>query len=442
MPPAVPASPPENGPSHLVRVLVIGFAAVLVLLAVAGLTVVRDSRGIRATTSRLVAEQSRIARLMQEVQAEETVIRELLHRLAFQAPAEVRQALGNRIQHSETSLARLAAEGSASEDAPLWHELRRNADSFFGTVYFLLDMGDSVARPAQEDLFRQHDGLATAIEAIVQQNARLLESAESAVTDQSEALATDSSVLLGGSLSLAGLCAAATVGLVRHGLRRMARQADELNRVSWQMLQSQEEVARRFSHELHDELGQSLAALRSGLVKSETADLETLRADCVHLVDESIANVRELSQLLRPVILDDFGLDAGLRSLTEKFAQRARIEIRYESDVAVRYADATETHLYRIAQEALTNVARHSGATAVRVSLTEAGGQLRLTIADNGRGIPGDSEESPRGLGLTGMRARARQCGGGVVLSTPQGGGVQIQVVVPAVRPETDAGPE
>ncbi len=436
---AAPSSPPENGPSHLVRVLIIGFAAVLVLLAVAGLTVVQDSRGIRATTSRLVAEQSRIARLMQEVQAEEAVIRELLHRLTFQRPADVREALGNRIQRSETSLGRLAAEGAVTEAAPLWHELRRNADGFFATVQFLLGTGDPMARPAQEDLFRQHDGLATAIEAIVQHNARQLESAELAVTDQSEALATDSSVLLGGSLSLAGLCAAATVGFVRHGLRRMAHQADELNRVSWQMLQSQEEAARRFSHELHDELGQSLAALRSGLVKSETADLESLRADCLHLVDESIANVRELSQLLRPVILDDFGLDAGLRSLTEKFAQRARIELQYESDVAARYADATETHLFRIAQEALTNVARHSGATVVRVSLTESGGWLRLTIADNGRGIPEDGDGSPRGLGLTGMRARARQCGGTVALKGTPGGGVQIQVVVPAVRPEEAA---
>jgi two-component system sensor histidine kinase UhpB len=175
-------------------------------------------------------------------------------------------------------------------------------------------------------------------------------------------------------------------------------------------------------------------------VKSETSDLESLRSDCLHLVDESIANVRELSQLLRPVILDDFGLDAGLRSLTEKFAQRARIELRYESDVAARYADATETHLFRIAQEALTNVARHSGATVVRVSLTESGGWLRLTIADNGRGIPEEGDGSPRGLGLTGMRARARQCGGTVELKATPGGGVQIQVVVPAVRPE-DAAP-
>jgi signal transduction histidine kinase len=187
--------------------------------------------------------------------------------------------------------------------------------------------------------------------------------------------------------------------------------------------QTQEEVARRFSHELHDELGQSLAAVRAGLTRRSTDDLESLRADCLHLVDESIENVRELSQLLRPVILDDFGLDAGLRWLTEKYAQRAHIELRYESSGTGRYADETETHLYRIAQEALTNIARHSGATAVQVRLEEKAGWIELTVEDNGRGLPEGAGSSSASIGMIGMRARAEQSGGEFVIGRAAAGG-------------------
>ena len=110
--------------------------------------------------------------------------------------------------------------------------------------------------------------------------------------------------MLGASLLLAITCAGTTILFVRQSIERLKWQSSELDRVSWHMLQGQEEAARRFSHELHDELGQSLAAVRSNLTQRRNRDLEMLRDDCLHLVDQSIANVRELSQLLRPVILE------------------------------------------------------------------------------------------------------------------------------------------
>jgi two-component system sensor histidine kinase UhpB len=205
------------------------------------------------------------------------------------------------------------------------------------------------------------------------------------------------------------------------------------------MLQSQEETARRFSHELHDELGQSLAAVRSNLTSSSQDDKIERRADCVQLVDEAIANVRELSQLLRPVILDDFGLDAGLRWLTEKFGQRTRIKTEYESCLAGRLHSDTETHLFRIAQEALTNIARHSQATKVIIMLEAEVAIVRLTIIDNGCGLAPDRQESPASLGLIGMRARARECGGTLALQPVQPKGLRIVVEVPLklIEPET-----
>jgi signal transduction histidine kinase len=151
----------------------------------------------------------------------------------------------------------------------------------------------------------------------------------------------------------------------------------------------------------------------------------------VQLVDEAIANVRELSQLLRPVILDDFGLDAGLRWLTEKFAQRTRIKVEYESSLAGRLQSDVETHLFRIAQEALTNIARHSKAGRVNMTLEAEASIVRLAIADNGIGLPEGRQEATGSLGLIGMRARARECGGRLLLQPVQPRGLRVLIEVP-----------
>src|SRR5206468_1474101 len=168
------------------------------------------------------------------------------------------------------------------------------------------------------------------------------------------------------SVVLALIFAIITVRLVTQLIRQMEWQTAELARVSWHMLEDQEATARRFSHELHDELGQSLTAVRTNLTALESSGQDPQRvADCLRLVDDAIGNVRQMSQLLRPTILDDFGLEAGLRWLCEGFTHRTGIEVEFHGGLGRRLPDETETHLFRIAQEALTNVARHSGAKHV-----------------------------------------------------------------------------
>ena len=94
-------------------------------------------------------------------------------------------------------------------------------------------------------------------------------------------------------------------------------------------------------------------------------------------MDEAIGNVRQMSQLLRPTILDDFGLEAGLRWLAEGFAARTGTEVTVDSSYSGRLPDETETHLFRISQEALTNIARHAGAQHVKMKLASNGGDIR-----------------------------------------------------------------
>jgi signal transduction histidine kinase len=159
-------------------------------------------------------------------------------------------------------------------------------------------------------------------------------------------------------------------------------------------------------------------------------EFERQRRQIVEILEEVLDGVRELSQLLRPVILDDFGLDAGLRWLTDRFSQRTQIETAYECDYQGRLPDLLETHLFRITQEALTNVARHSGASRVAVSLSVQRGRIRLAVEDNGRGLKEDAPRAPS-LGMVGMRARARHMNGTLKVGRSALGGVSVIAEAP-----------
>jgi len=420
--------------SNVLRVLALGFLLVMTLLGAAGLIAVRQSQRIRQSVAQLARDQLLIARLVHDVQMEENAMTEVLHQLAQFQPQQPDHALLLRdLDKSDKQLARLSSEAQEAAGQELWLDLEASVKAFTREAHRVLETNAVVPQENLESLFKHHDHVVDLVNKLIQASSDRLAAAERQIEQQSQDLGDDAALLLGSSFILAAICAFLTVGFARKSIHRIQWQSEELSRVSWHMLQTQEETARRFSHELHDELGQSLAAVRSNLTKGATRDFESLRADCLHLVDESITNVRELSQLLRPVILDDFGLDAGLRWLTEKFGQRARLEVSYDSDCAGRFADETETHLFRIAQEALTNVARHSEATQVRVMLSCSGQEIHLSIEDNGKGIPPVIESGlpNSSLGMVGMRARARQSGGELSVSNVVPHGLLIEAVVP-----------
>jgi signal transduction histidine kinase len=244
-------------------------------------------------------------------------------------------------------------------------------------------------------------------------------------------------VLLGLALLLGIAVAILTVWLTSKLIRRMEWQTEQLVRLSEQILGDQENTARRFSRELHDEFGQTLSAIEASLIamRKEGPDLQARLEDCLALVKEGIGNVRELSQLLRPSILDDFGLGPSLQRMAEGFSQRTGIRVNCESEIQDRVAAETETHVFRIAQEALTNIARHSGATEARLKLAVMDATLLLTISDNGSGMVDNGKG--QGLGLLGMRARARSVGGSCSIESQAGKGLIVRVQAP-MRPRVD----
>jgi signal transduction histidine kinase len=190
---------------------------------------------------------------------------------------------------------------------------------------------------------------------------------------------------------------------------------------------------------MHDHFGQTLSAIEANLVAMQRARgfHQGRLEDCMGLVKDAVGNVREVTQLLRPTILDDFGLNASVRWLAEGFSERTGIPVRYTSSFSGRLDGERETQLFRIVQEALTNVARHSAATEVLVDLSAGSGELRLSISDNGRGIR--SEDVTRGTGLVGMRARTRAAGGKVWMESKPGEGVSIKIELPLKQSEYDS---
>ncbi|MEZ5402534.1 MAG: sensor histidine kinase [Bryobacteraceae bacterium] len=427
------------------RGLVAGFALVLALLGLAGLVAVRGTRAIEADAAEVGREQIAMARLLNEVQAGQHAMAAILHQLAPGLEIGDHAKLVSELAAADRALSHAAAAAATSPEAPRWRELEKAGRAFSDQVRLAIESRGPRTPARTARLFDLHDRLVDVEQDLLVASEERMKYSERRIEAESRQLASQSRLLLGTCLVLAAICAIITIHFARTSIRKIERQANELSRVSWHMLQSQESLARRFSHELHDELGQSLAAVKANLSAGGSASWNERRADCIHLVDSAIANVRELSQLLHPVILDDFGLDAGLRWLTDGFEQRTGIATSYISDFRGRLDDEVETHLFRIAQEALTNAARHSGATAVRVTLARVAPGVQMTIEDNGRGLArGDSDENRPSLGLVGMRARAKEIGAVLAFGVPNGGGVRIEVDLPTPRriEEKDAEPE
>ena len=424
-------SPEEITQGNVRRVLVAGFALVIVLLVAAAVIGIRSIRSIQANAVSLVRQQSVTNRLIDELQRQQSSLAEVFAVLARDPDSVDADSILVQLDEADRQIGRIAAAGARTPQSTLWRRLEDASAAFSGEARRLLSIEEPESF-ASRDLFRRHEEFIAVVARLIEANYRKVLEAQTQIDERSQRLLRESLLLLGACLLLALAFTALTVRLTAALVRALEWQAGELSRVSWHMLEDQEATARRFSHELHDELGQSLTAVKTNLAAMHSGMDQARLEDCLKLVDEAIGNVRQMSQLLRPTILDDFGLEAGLRWLAEGFTHRTGIEVELRSSLSARLPDQTETHLYRIAQEALTNVARHAGASRVKMELASADGRATLTIADDGHGLTPPPGGKPGGLGMTGMRARARSTGGDISVRSAPGKGVTIEVRVPA----------
>jgi PAS domain S-box-containing protein len=205
-------------------------------------------------------------------------------------------------------------------------------------------------------------------------------------------------------------------------------------------LQTAREAERAtIAREIHDEFGQALTAFKMDLSwlarrlpQRRGAELAAKVSAMSGLIDGAINTVRRIATELRPGLLDDLGLIAAIEWQAEEFADRTGIacDLRL-GDQGIPLDRDLATALFRIFQEALTNVARHAEATTVTVELKESPAELTLVVADNGRGIAPDRVTAPHSLGLLGMRERAREWGGDVAFEVAAGQGTTVTVRIP-----------
>ncbi len=225
----------------------------------------------------------------------------------------------------------------------------------------------------------------------------------------------------------------AAVEFAVHHIEKNYREVGQLNR----RLESAKEDERRFiARELHDELGQTLTALKLRLkMNTRPADSERDDAQTFSMLDALIDRVRKLSLDLRPALLDEVGLIPALRAYLE--GQAAISEVGMDLDASGfggRAAPESEIACFRIVQEAVTNVLRHAEAQRVSVRLEQRTDQLRIIVKDDGRGIvPGKAlDAAAQGhMGIVGMRERARALGGDFAIDSQPGGGTAVRVTLP-----------
>jgi signal transduction histidine kinase len=231
----------------------------------------------------------------------------------------------------------------------------------------------------------------------------------------------------------------AAIALENARLYEAERSAHEqLRHLASHLRDAREQERKRVAREIHDELGQSLTALKfdiSRLARQLPEGEPVLRervAAMAALIDGSIHTVQRVSTELRPGLLDDLGLAAAIEWQVEEFAERTGIRCDLHlSEEDVRLESGVATALFRILQETLTNVARHAGANEVQVELAVDPREVVLKVRDDGRGITESEISSTQALGLLGMRERARTLGGEVTFEGVRGQGTTVTVRIP-----------
>ncbi|HEY7189041.1 MAG TPA: histidine kinase [Vicinamibacterales bacterium] len=248
-------------------------------------------------------------------------------------------------------------------------------------------------------------------------------------------------LMLIGALTLVGAFAAALLA-ARH-VSRLQRQVEQrrlaeqdvrrdFERLSARLVDIQERERRDISRELHDAIGQALTAIKMDIgiaLRGGPSDRTRAALDeAKDITETTLQSVRDLSQLLHPSTLDDFGLPETLRTYLKRFAERTGIHAQLVAALPERLPQQIEASLYRITQEAMNNIARHSGATACTVTIdTHGSGELQLTIVDDGCGLKANRGH---GLGLIAMRERAQAQGGSLVIESPAWGGTRVLVTM------------
>lgn len=444
-----------SGISSIRGALVAGFAVLIALWAFAGFELIRSLGDVER---RVTAEHAAFAR------AGDTV--SLIRRNVLEASINVRDALidadavARESYQGEIRLLRDAIQArmgtylrdvASVEERGEWTKLRAKLDEYWISLDFVFadDLPTSTTRAAtmlRRNVRPIRQDVLTLLDNLKELQAASRHQHDAEVQQLYAAARRRFFWIVAGALLLgviaAWLAARHIAGLEgeihRQRLAETQNRVD-LERLSARLVDAQEAERRSLARELHDEVGQALTAIKMsvgvalrtpGTPPRARVALEEARG----VAETTLQGVRDLSQLLHPSMLDDFGLPETLTAYLRNFSKRTGIRAYFSLEgIEERLPPDVEVCIYRIVQEALTNVARHSGALTCDVSLRRAGEQVELVIEDSGRGMTTtpDGPDARRGLGLMGMRERAQALDGKFVLDNRPEGGTRLSVTVP-----------
>ena len=382
-------------------ILIAGFGGMLLIFVVAGVDSIRLLNRMRADSRVLRAASLERSRRLATVR---TYI--LLSRRPVKSQSELRDALASALE----SLA--GYQSSTLDETTLLNGLR-----------------ELLEQPPESTSIIEIDTRVQDVEA------RQLAATESEIQRQFEELGRRLSLVLNIALCFAVLLATGCIVYIIRIERQNRRRYQEIERLSARLVAAQEDERRAISRELHDEVGQTLGAvlvdaanLANRIPTDDTVShryLDNIRA----LADTSVNSIRNIALLLRPSMLDDLGLIPALEWQAREVSRRSGIKVKVVAEnVSDSLPDAVRTCIYRLVQEALNNVSRHSGAKSVLVTVQQTDGSIVLTVKDDGSGF---EPEKIRGLGLLGMEERVKQLGGRLEIESHPGQGTLLRATLP-----------
>jgi signal transduction histidine kinase len=431
--------------------LIAGFASLLLIIGISAFAIWRNATNAQARVAALHGAHLEAGNALASIRANVYLIGILTRDYLLDPdPGHARQyteqfvSIRNDIANSFRVLA--AAAPDDGQKSAL-ERLRREVDAYWDPTAIVLEWTSAEKNARRTEFLRERVRRREEIVTVVTQAEQLMaenfsrERERITAADQefrsSLAWTTGLALLLGfgiGGVTLARMIA----------LERQTQMADsELRRLSGQVRTAQEQERKYLSRELHDQVGQMLTGLRMELSSmarlhgDAESELSSQIAHAKGVVEQTLRIVRNIAMLLRPSMLDDLGLTPALAWLAKEVSRSSGIEIETDIDPALdSLPDTHRTCLYRVVQEALTNVSRHSGARKVEVVLKTGDHWVRGSVADDGRGfstIPNRRE----GLGLVGMQERAQELGGQVRVVSALGRGTRVEIRLPVpIGPE------
>jgi len=439
-------SAPRAGRRSPARPLAIAVSGALLAIAAAGAYTVGEIRQLRDDQTSISERNRKGSLQLLRIQNDLASLAVLLRDMADGAepyPLQGWQPAADRVRRDlieATALERTLAP--AVRDPAQQTRLLESIDRYGRDLdrMFELSKTDEAAarRTIRSSLVTQHRELDGLVSQFLITNNRIQQEAAEANRAIYDQVGREILVLIGVLLAVTAVAGAWMVISNRRAFDEVAGISAQLRTLSWRTLRMQEDLQRSVARELHDDFGQILTAIGTLLGRAQrraaTPDALAHELDAVRgVAQHTLDRIRTRSRWLHPGALDDFGLVKALEQFASEFEQQSGVHVRMTVNGTIdAVGDECAIHVYRIAQEALSNVARHAHATEASIRLTRSEDALELEIEDHGVGMPPDAEtRAGRGLGLISMRERAELMGGVLDMSRPAAGGVRLLVRIP-----------